>query len=183
MVVRRPLEIQIVAVAQTIDGSITAAADGDGSIVINNDSAGDGSAAAAVTITGDVGSSTAAIGSITQTAGNLSVDGNLSAGTYGQTAGTLTVKGNMDVTDFAHTDGDITFNGTSAQTITVVDNDSSDDDGTAGLVSTKGNMSVENAAGVTFTTAVTLTEGNVGIGTAGASVATFSDALTLTKVT
>ena len=169
---------QIVAVAQTIDGSITAAADGDGSIVINNDSAGDGSAAAAVTIKGDVGSSTAAIGSITQTAGNLSVDGNLSAGTYGQTAGTLTVKGNMDVTDFAHTDGDITFNGTSAQTITVVDNDSVDAAGTAGLVSTKGNVTVDNAAGVTFANALTVAEGALAV--AANANATFAGAVTAT---
>ncbi len=154
---------------QTITGSITAAADGDGAISINNT---DGSNVYSVTVTGDVGSSTAAIGSITQTAGNLSVDGNLSAGTYGQTAGTLTVKGNMDVTDFAHTDGDITFSGDTAQTITVVDNDSSDDgSGTAGLVSTEGNIVIDNTAGTTFTNDVTASNGNININDGIASFA------------
>ena len=176
----------VAAAAQTIDGSITAAADGDGAISINN-SSDSGTNMYSVTVTGDVGSSTAAIGSITQTAGNLSVDGNLSAGTYDQTAGNLTVKGNMDVTDFVHTNGDITFSGDTAQTVTVVDNgNSTAETGNAdGLVLTDGDLSVTNTStsGVTFANAITLAgTTNAGTLTVGdgtnASVATFSGDVT-----
>ena len=147
------------AVAQAITGSITAAADGDGTIVVNN---AVGGTSAGVEITGNVGSSSAAIGYVDHTTGSL------------------TLGGDVYVTDFKHTDGNLTFNGTSAQTITVVDNNRNDDTGTAGLISTKGKLSVENAAGVTFTTAVTLADGDVAIGGGSAtSVATFSDALTI----
>ena len=148
------------AVAQTITGSITAAADGDGTIVINN---AVGGTSAGVEITGNVGSSTAAIGTVFHTAGSL------------------TLGGDVYVTDFLHNNGDITFSGETAQTITIVDNNRNDDTGTAGLISTEGKLSVENAAGVTFTNIVTLEEGNVSVAGTGGSVATFSDTLTLTK--
>ncbi len=148
-------------VDQTITGSISAFEDGDGEMQISV------GVTTNVTVTGDVGASDKAIGLIEQTSGNLSL------------------KSDLNVTDFTHVDGDLTFNGTTAQTITVVDDDANDDTTTAGLVlavgSTTSDLSVDNATGVTFTTAVTLSEGNVVVGGLGASVATFSDALTLTK--
>ena len=174
-------------VGQTITGSITAAADGEGVVIINNTNANRNGLGSSVTITGDVGASDKAIGSITQTAGWTTYEGSVYAKSYSQSEGTLTVNGNMDVTDFNNegaSSGLLTFSGTTAQTITVVDDDPDDDDGTAGLVFSKpsgssGSMYVENAAGVTFTTAVTLTGGNLYVGDGGASSATFSDTVTL----
>ena len=180
----------------TITGSISAAGAGEGSIVINNDADADSTdgVGVGVTFTGDVGSSTAAIGSIEQTSGYTTYQGgvytnsytqtagdatfvDLSAGTYTQAAGAITVSGNMDVTDFVHVEGDLIFSGDTAQTITVVDNDTTAAQGTAGLVSTKGDIIVDNTVGTTFTNDVTVTEGNLTVSAGG--TATFGGDITL----
>ena len=164
------------AVAQTIAGSITAAADGDGEIVINNKSRSSSGTTTTenVIITGDVGASDKAIGLITHNAGGTTYDGSVYVDTYDQTAkGDITINGDFNVTDFEHKNGLLTFSGTTAQTITVVDNDAADDgSGTAGLVSAGGgDITVTNTAGVTFTNDVTVSSGGVYI--ADNSSATF----------
>ena len=160
-------------VDQTITGSISAAADGEGAIVIN-------SAGHDISVTGDVGSSTAAIGSITQTSGDALFGGSVYANLYNQTVGAIDVKGDLNVTDFVHADGDITFSGDTAQTVTVVDDANSDGDAdtTAGLVSTIGNVTVDNAAGVTFANALTVANGTLAV--AANANATFAGAVTAT---
>ena len=161
-------------VAQTITGSIMANEDGDGKIVINNKVSG--ADAETVTITGDVGASDKAIGLITHNdaGGSTTYDGSVYVDTYDQSAkGDITINGDFNVTDFEHKNGLLTFSGTTAQTITVVDNDADDDgSGTAGLVSAGGgDITVTNTAGVTFTNDVTVSSGGVYI--ADNSSATF----------
>ena len=177
--------------AQTVTGSIFVRDDGDGRLAIDNESSTGG-----VTITGDVGSSTAAIRLITQyesagttfggdvyakaysrlyaSKGDTDFNGNVTIGTYIKQHANVSFAGDFTATVYDHSAGDLSFDGENAQTVTVM---GSADDKADGLVLDKGNISIDNASGVTFANAVTLSGGNITI--AEDSIATFGNNISM----
>jgi len=176
----------------TVTGSILAAADGEGAISLNNTDAG---AANDVTISGDVGSSTAALKSITTTAGDVTFTGNVfaksiigadahvhdfngdvTAATALTLAQTATFAGDVTATTLFNintTASGITFDGTTAQTITGALTNTSGTDASA-----TADLDVTNTGGiVTFKNSIGASGANLAFGdiTLAASTTTVFD--------
>ena len=178
--------------AQTMTGAITAAANNQGTVEVNN-TLGSGTA---VTFSGALGTSTNRLGGLTLTAGNTAFTGDVFAQTLSRTAGVADFNGNVSATSLTlNGTADTTFAGSVSGALSIGGASTVRLDGTGAQTMTgaitaamnnQGTLEITNPAGATFSGVVggnnSLLEINVGSGGTVQGVANFGAAVSAGSV-